>query len=106
MLWLKRLFIRVKKKHIINLIAEFNNNDKSLYQIARLTDYICNISDSVQIISDLQVHPAGYRISFKLEFETSLKDKRKGNKYTHYVANMSSWLSDDRCIQRFYYNYN
>ena len=66
MLWLKRLFIRIKKKHIINLIAEFNNNDKSLCQIARLTDYICNISDSVQIISDLQAHPAGYRISFKL----------------------------------------
>lgn len=97
---------KIKIKHNINIIAEFNNNEKSLYEIADLTDYICNIGDSVQVTHDLQAHPKGYRITFNLSFETKARDKKKGNRYTRYVARISSWVSDNNCIQRYQFNYN
>lgn len=102
----KKLFKRVKIEHNINIIAEFNKSNDSLYEIAMLTDYICDIGDSVQVIHDLQAHPKGYRITFKLTFETPLKDKKKGNKYTHYVARLTNWVSNNDCVQRYQYNYN
>lgn len=102
----KRLFKRTKVKHNINIIAEFNKNENSLYEIAELIDYICNINNSVQVIHELQAHPKGYRITFNLTFETRIKDRRKGNRYTHYVARIYNWISDNDCIQRYQYNYN
>lgn len=103
----KKLFRkRVKIEHNINIIAEFNNNRRALHEIAKLTNYISNIGDSVQVLSDLQTHPKGYRISFILSFTARIGNKRKGNRYTHYVAKVMDWLEDDSCIQRYYYNYN
>lgn len=101
-----KLFKRIKREHTINIVAEFNNDSSSLNEIAQLTNYISDISNSVQIVSDLQAHPSGYRISFKLTFFTSYKNKRTSNRYTHYVSRMYNWLSDNKCIQRYYYNYN
>lgn len=105
-MFLFRFFKKAKREHTINVIAEFNNSDSSLCEIANLTYYMSKIDNNVQVISDMQAHPNGYRISFKLTFETRINSKRKGNKYTHYVAKMTDWLSDDKCIQRYYYNYN
>lgn len=93
-------------KHNINIIAEFNKNDNSLYEASELINYICNISNNVQVIHELQAYPKGYRVTFKLTFESRIRDKKKGNKYTHYVARIYSWVSNNNCIQRYHFNYN
>lgn len=84
--------IRVRQKHTINLIAEFDTSSESLFEISSLTEYLSEIGSDVKVTTNMQRHPAGYRITSYLEFYT--RSRKKINKYARYVANMDYWLVD------------
>lgn len=94
-----QLLKRLKEEHTVTIIAEFRNEDKALTEIAKLSDYISSISEnSATILTDLQSHPAGYRITYTIKyFNKNLKIFK--------LAKLSEWLSKDtNCISRYHYN--
>ena len=99
-----QLFKRNKKEeHTITLIAEFSKHENALKSIAELSDYVSQVSDSAVILTDLQSHPAGYRITYTIKYNKKLFNSIN---YTKYFACLSYWLCDsDACLSRYHYNF-
>lgn len=99
-----QLFSKNNKEEnaIITLIVEFTKEKKSLNVIARLSDYISTtFLNSAQVLTDLQSHPAGYRITYKISHDKRHKKSYHVNK----LAKLSDWLNEDSdCISRYHYN--
>lgn len=96
------------EEHNIVVIAEFNNTDDSLNKIAELSDYISEVTAD-SILTDLQKHPAGYRITYTIKYiaKTKLAVKYKVKYYSQYLSRLSSWLyKDSSCISKYYYSIN
>lgn len=97
-----QLFKHNKEEHTITLIAEFTKNEKSLKAIAELSDYVSQISNSAIILTDLQSHPAGYRITYTIKYNKGIFNTPN---YTKYFACLSYWICDgDACLSRYHYN--
>lgn len=98
---------RYKEKHTITLVAEFIKDKQSLSTIARLSEYISNISSTADILTDLQSFSAGYRITFVIKYQRKWYQKK--NHYTTYLSNLSDWLYNDKdtyvCLSKYHYNH-
>ena len=103
-----RFFSKLKNRneHTITLIAEFIKDSKSLIAISFLSDYVYYISEGCSVLTDLQSHPAGYRITYTLKFKQGIiSDKRKY--YSRKLSCVSDWLENSEynfCLYRYHYN--
>lgn len=95
-----------KQSHNTSIIAEFILSKHSLDVIAKLSQYVKNISKSYKmvVITDLQRHPKGYRITYNI---SSFTTKNRYNYFVTELADISSWVCDSSdCLIRYQYNYN
>lgn len=96
---------QTKKEHTITLMAEFIKDNQSIKDIAKLSDYISNVSNTATILTDFQSFPAGYRIVYII---TYIGKRKTRNHYTKYLAKMSDWLCNDKnivTISKYHYNH-
>lgn len=96
-----------KELRSISVVAEFDNsnNQVSLETISILSDYISDICKKATVTTDLQTHPAGYRITFKILYKDSLFRQKN---YTRQLARVSKWINktNKSTIHQYYYNVN
>ena len=96
---------KIGEKHAITVIAEFLPEDISKDSIAYLSEYVSDIAlDSATVSTDVQSFPAGYRVTYVIEYVSKRKNKEIYH-YTKKLANLSPWLYSTTPISRFHYNF-
>lgn len=96
-----------KQQREISVVAEFNNTDQliTLETISMLSDYISDACRKAKILTDLQAHPAGYRITFRIFYKSYFEYSKN---YSRRLARVSSWLTktEKSTLHQYYYNIN
>lgn len=94
-----------KELKSISVVAEFDNTNQqvTLETISVLSDYIANICKKAAVTTDLQTHPAGYRITFKILYKNGLF---KEQNYSRKLARVSQWINKTNKSTLYKYQYN
>lgn len=96
-----------KQQKSISVIAEFDNTDQktTLETIALLSEYITFACKKATITTDIQAHPTGYRVTYKILYKSYFEYNKN---YSRQLARVSKWLTktEKSTLHQYYYNIN